>query len=292
VKRSLFVKERRSPQSIAISLAVHALVVAGLASITWYYPIGSLIGLRIPKPVEERVVYVRPSTAAPEGSRASRPRGSTRVSPTAPVPVPLPAPTSIPVGIPTPPPQTAPTTATPGVPGGSGGTGTRAAIGPTTGVEPAIADPRISLQPTPYGAVPKTQAQLNDSALTAIYTGYRDSVIAAKANPDRKPGDWTIDRGNGQKWGWDSEGIRLGKFTVPNAILAAIQTGIGPQGRSINALTDARMNSWTQRDLWEHSQTMSTEDFKTAVKRIRERVDREKAAETKKVVVDTKKVPK
>jgi hypothetical protein len=45
------------------------------------------------------------------------------------------------------------------------------------------------------------------------------------------------------------------------------------------------MASWTQRDLAEHANGMSDADFKAAVKRIRDRVDRERAEEEKRKAV-------
>ena len=287
MKRDLFARKKRSLASIAISVAAHGVLAVALAAITFHIPLAAFLP-QADRPVEVRVSYVR--TPAP---RAGDRNGSERKAPK-PEPVPLPQITEIPttiavppVTIPTPPPPAAP--ATLGVPGGTGAAASNVASNPRLGIEPGIPDPRISTQPLTY-SIPRTTAAMNDSAIRAAFDEYRDSALASAANPKRAPGDWTWDR-DGQKWGWDPNGIHIGKYTIPNAILAALPLKIGPTG-NINALTDARMASWTQRDLWEHAQEMSDADFKAAVKRIRERLDREHAdAEKQKAAAAAAKKP-
>ena len=90
------------------------------------------------------------------------------------------------------------------------------------GVEPAAPDPRIPLAAAPYQPAPRSQAQLADSAVQAAFGVYFDSAKYAAEHPGRQPGDWTKTTADGGKWGWDPGGIRLGKFTIPNAVLAAL----------------------------------------------------------------------
>src|SRR5262249_4636382 len=106
-------------------------------------------------------------------------------------------------------------------------------------------DPRISADPRAAYSSPKSVAARNDSVVASAFLQYRDSVLAAQAHPQRAPGDWTVDR-NGQKWGWDPQGVHLGVITIPNIIFAALPLKVGPTG-NINALTDGRMEAWTQR---------------------------------------------
>jgi hypothetical protein len=121
--------------------------------------------------------------------------------------------------------------------------------------------------------VPLSDRRRADSVIAAVYGLYRDSVIAAQLNAGRDPRDWTWGR-DGNKWGWDTAGIRLGKITIPNLVFAGLKVPI--QGRNTNSITDARVAAWTQRELQLHANSMSQDDFKAAVKRIRDRVDREK----------------
>jgi hypothetical protein len=254
-----------------------------IAAITFDIPLSALLDADRPaRAAATRLVWVRATAERPaprEGQRTASATPGREVS--APPPR-LTAPSAVPTTIPLSPPSAA----VAGVVGVPGGTGTAAtslpgsATNPKLGLEPALPDPRISLQPVQAEPVLRTMAMKNDSVVQSAYAEFRDSVLAHQANKGRAPGDWTIDR-DGQKWGWDPKGIRLGKFTIPNAILAAMPLNIGPQGRNINALTDVRMQSWTQRDLDFHSRAMSDADFKAAVKRIRERVDRERAAQGK-----------
>lgn len=127
--------------------------------------------------------------------------------------------------------------------------------------------------------MPLNTAQRNDSAVKAIFMAYREAAIEAEAHRGRSPRDWTVER-NGQKFGVDSQWVYLGKFKVPSAILAALpfNTG-GVDGSRVMANRNA---AWIQNDIYTHSQGLSEDDFRAAVRRIRERKDREKReSETK-----------
>src|SRR5206468_3502349 len=89
-------------------------------------------------------------------------------------------------------------------------------VGLATGIEPALPDPRVILDPNVVG-FPKSLAQRNDSAMKAIFGIYRDSAQWALDHPDRDPRDWTVTRANGDKWGMDAQYIRLGKYSIPTA---------------------------------------------------------------------------
>jgi hypothetical protein len=155
-----------------------------------------------------------------------------------------------------------------GKPGGVGG----APVGLATGIEPALPDPRLELEVGKY-SFPKTNAQLADSAVHAIFESYRAALIASQANPQRNPRDWTIER-DGKKYGLDSQYIYLGKYKLPSAILAALPFNTG--GVDGSRILQARSADWIRRDIMEHSQGLSEDDFRAAVRRIRERKDKEK----------------
>ncbi len=79
---------------------------------------------------------------------------------------------------------------------------------------------------------------------------------------------------NGQKYGIDSQWVYLGKFKIPSAILAALPLNFG--GVDGHRLIENRNADWIRNDIYTHSQGLSEDDFRAAVKRIRERKDKEK----------------
>lgn len=262
--------ERRKGQRgpIVLSIAIHIVVIALIASITFRYPISALFGPRSDAEVKERIRYVetRPAPREPVGNGSS----ATREPPKRALkPAPLLAPTLTPSTLP---PIAPPTVSVGSVSGTTGGTG-GAPAGVATGVEPALPDPRIELRPSSL-RLPLTQGERNDSAVKAIYYAYREAEIAAEEHKGRDPRDWTFEK-NGQKFGIDSQYVYLGKFKIPSMILAALpfNRGIGVDGTRV---IEARNAQWIQNDIYMHSQGMSEDDFRAAVRRIRERKEREK----------------
>jgi hypothetical protein len=131
-----------------------------------------------------------------------------------------------------------------------------------------------------------------------VFTGVRDSMIAANAAAagQRKPGDWTL-KGPGGKWGMDQSAIRLGKISIPNAVLALLSENLQKnlRGNPIQMAEDRRLAS-IRADLLQHAQREMNEDaFRQAVKDIRARKERERAiragGEAKPVVADPAPVP-
>lgn len=275
---SLTIKKGESRGSLLLSIAIHVVIIVALATITFRYPIGQLIGLpkdRDQKP--ERIQYIAMPRGEPTGNgsqttAAPPPKGVT--------PAPLRAPTAIPTVIP-PIPSNATAGAISGKVGGTGG----ARAGVATGVEPAAPDPRIPLAAAPYQPPPKTRAELVDSAVQAAFGIYFDSAQYAAEHPGRQPGDWTHTTADGQKWGWDPGGIRLGKFTIPNAVLAALPLKVG----SGQSPVEARSREWMYSDIQQHAQQAISEDeFRAAVRRIRERKEKERREKEKAVTADGK----
>lgn len=256
-------KTRRPSGSLLLSVAVHAVVAVVLLNMAFHYDIISLTRPRGPEPTVERIMYVRvapiagggavggASTGAP--AKAERPNTGLVAPPSVPTTVTAPRPAS-------------------GTPGGVvGGTGSGGGIGPATGIVPGVADPRLSVDPRQWYPVPKTQAQRTDSAIQAIIFAYNDSV--AKASGGRAPGDWTFEKGGG-KWGVDGSKIYLGKFAIPSAVLAALPLRI--QGNPGESLND-RLVGTHRGEIAEHAASQYHDvEFKDAVKRIRERKDRER----------------
>lgn len=271
MKASMLGKRQDQKGSIVVSVAVHVVAIALIASITFTYQFSSATKDR--GPVTERIQYVvakpLPPAAVGNGSQEKRAAPKKALAPARLLP-----PTTIPTAIPPVPPPNVSVGAISGTGSGTGG----APNGIATGVEPAMPDPRIELRPNGL-RLPLTQGEKNDSAVKAIYVAYREAELEAESNKGRSPKDWTFEKG-GQKFGLDSQYVYLGKFKLPSAILAALPLNFG--GVNGNRIIEARNASWIQNDIYTHSQGMSEDDFKAAIKRIRDRVDRErKEAEDK-----------
>lgn len=264
--------------SLLLSILIHVFIIIALATITFRYPLGQLIGL--PKDrdhTQERLQYI----ALPRGEPLGNGSRVTATPPARGAPAPLVAPTSVPTAIPTVP---NPNAASGAVSGKTGGTGD-APAGIATGVEPTTPDPRIPLAAAPYRAPVRTPAELADSAVQAAFGVYLDSALYAAQHPGRQPGDWTKTTADGQKWGWDPGGIRLGKFTIPNAVLAALPLKVG----SGMSPVDARNQAWMHSDIMLHAQqSISEDEFRDAVRRIRERKEKERRDKERSVTADGK----
>jgi hypothetical protein len=96
---------------------------------------------------------------------------------------------------------------------------------------------------------------------------------------------------NGQKYGLDSQYIYLGKFKLPSAILAALPLNFNRGGVDGSRIIEARNASWIQNDIYTHSQGLSEDDFRAAVRRIRERKDKERKEAEEKAKASQKATP-
>jgi hypothetical protein len=176
-------------------------------------------------------------------------------------------PTSVPTSIPAPSPAvTKPTE--------EGGTGPLVGGGgPVRGVRPSYSDGRLWSPPSPIIPPPKTVAQTIDSLIADAIAPYNDSVAAAAQRRD--PTDWTIEKG-GYKWGIDRRAIRLGPFSVPTALLAMLPLNI--QGNPTTMERDRTYAAMNRDITWHAQQAINDADFMKAVRSIRERKERERAA--------------
>jgi len=275
VKTSIF--KRRSAASLAASIAIHIAVIVALINIVFRYPLGQLMGISKPDMVPERIQFVRvpPQGTENSGSRATR-EPPKRAASAAPLTAPVVAPTAIPAP--------APVDSTPSQAAGGKGAGFGVSGSPlATGVEPRQPDDRIALESGRVARPSRTTAETVDSIVSLAIGIVRDSI--AIASGQRKPGDWTVKGKDGQTWGWDQNGIRLGKFTIPAPLLALLPLNIGANMSPI----EQRSTAWIRRDVLENAQrTISEDEFRAAVKRIRERKEREKR---QKMVVEVKDQP-
>jgi hypothetical protein len=148
--------------------------------------------------------------------------------------------------------------------------------GPTRGVRPSYNDPRLWLPTGPAVSAPVrplTRADSLHELLADKIRMYNDSVSIANTG-QRAPGDWTVKDKNGNKWGIDQQYIRLGKFSIPTALLAML-----PLNAQANPVLLERSRTMTQmtREIQEQAARASRDDaFKAAVKALRERKDKER----------------
>jgi len=148
--------------------------------------------------------------------------------------------------------------------------------GPTRGIRPIYTDPRVWAAPGDLVVAPKSAKEKLDSAIVSIIQPFNDSV--AVASGQRKPGDWTFEK-DGKKYGIDPQFIRLGKFSIPTAVLAMLPINQGAGG-PVNDRNRAQ-NQLRSDIFWQAQRGMNEVDFKKAVKSIRERKERERAAAEK-----------
>ena len=176
------------------------------------------------------------------------------------------APVSIPTTIPAPSgPVTKPTEEGTGLLVGTGG--------PTRGVRPQYSDPRVWEPPGPVVSAPKSVKQTIDSLIADAIAPYNDSVAAAAQRRD--PTDWTIEKG-GYKWGIDRRAIRLGPVSIPTALLAMLPLNL--QGNPSTMERDRSYAAMNRDITWHAQQAINEADFMKAVRSIRERKERDRAA--------------
>lgn len=148
-------------------------------------------------------------------------------------------------------------------------------------IGPAYADGRLWARPLPLPPrelaqrLSRSSEQLMDSAVTATVQAFLDSIAA---DPNRRRDtlpSWTKEVA-GKKFGLDANHIYIAGLKIPAAVLALIPLPQGniDQSRAYNHLQDLR------RDLQQAAvRAENQEDFKRAIKEIRERKEREREFE-------------
>jgi len=252
--------DRITRGSLAISAALH---VAAGALILWV--------LSIPKPMAwwlatapeahtaaERVRYVTvPSgaltTTRRPGGRARPPRGAEVTAPPTFV-APAVVPNALPIFKPgSPVPEPAPVMSL----GGAG-----------PGISPELHDPRIWIPP---GAVivaprPDNAGLMDTNVMRANLIHLKDSLKMARAAALN-----TTFEAGGHKYGVDSANIYIADYKIPSALLSLFN--IHPTGYA--TVDQAATQRQTMEINYQSARALDAEDFRTAVKRIRERKERE-----------------
>jgi hypothetical protein len=275
MKFTLF--RRRSRRWILLSVAAHVVIIAILAQIAFRYPLGQLLGISEPEVTQEKLVYVALPQAPTEHSGGTRASVPTPTASPAALPQPSSIPTSLPPLVPV---DSARALAAGGIGSGFGVSGS----GLATGLVPREPDDRIELSTGPIIRSSRTMAEDVDSIVSLAIGIVKDSMAIAAAQ--RKPGDWTFKGKDGQTWGMDGKYIYVGKFKIPTALLAMLPLNTAGGGSPIEARTAA----YIRRDVLENAQRAISEDeFRDAVKRIRERKERERRQ--KQIASDAKNPP-
>jgi hypothetical protein len=268
-------RERRPGASLAVSIAVNAAVISA-----FFGAIASREEWDFWRPAKsaevrpERIGFVQ--LPKPEAPVAGRDGGDGRPRTAAPrrrAAAPVTAPTTVPSTLP--PAGEAPAEE----PSGSGeivGQG-----GPVEGIRPTYTDPRLWTRPGAVATAPRTAKERVDSVIADRLAPVRDSMLAAQALAagQRAPGDWTV-KGPGGKWGMDQQNIHLGKVKVPNAVLALLSGNLQKnlRGNPTEFANERRLAEIRQDLLMHANREQSEDEFKQAVKAIRQRKDRERAA--------------
>jgi hypothetical protein len=262
-------RDARSSRALILSIAFHVIVVVVLARVlisptSFWIVFGRQDTAEIPA---ERISFLRLPRASGEPV-AGRSGGDGRPLPATP-PARLVAPTEVPAAIPDLPPVSNPEPET-----GSGplvGAG-----GPAQGIRPTYTGPRVWTAPGEIVSAPKSAKEKLDSAIVSIISPFNDS-IAARAGA-KSPTDWTV-KGPGGKWGIDPQYIRLGKLSIPTAVLGLLPIN---QGGGNPAYDRNRLQNQLHAEIfWQAQRGMNEADFKKAVRSIRERKERERAASGK-----------
>jgi len=240
------------------------------------YPFKSLFSTK-EQPIEpERISFLalpRSGTADSPGKSGGNGRPETPPRVEAP---PIVAPTEVPSTLP----PVAPAAPAPAVGGGEEGTGPLVGRGgPAKGVQPSYSDPRIWVPSAPVVSAPKSADARMDSTVASAVEHARDSIAANSYSPNKfERGDWTFEKG-GKKYGIDNQYVRLGKVSIPLPLLALLP--LNAQGNPIAAQRDKEMASMRAEIQFQSQRALNEQEFRKAVKSLRERKERERQQQEK-----------
>ncbi len=262
---------RRGPASAFVSVVVHVVGIAILIRVA-VVPLHWLGGSRPEEPQATHVNFMQP--AADTGSR-QRAGGDNRAIksnvPTAPLVTPSIIPSTLP---PAPESPKVPAAAAPS----DNGTGAMVGGGgPTRGVVPAYADPRIWSPSDPVPGRAKNSTEKLDSAIVARFERLQDSIRAL--GNTRADGDWTMKGKDGKKYGIDQKYIHLGNFSIPTALLALLPLNI--QGNPTTYENSRRIGNMRAEILQQEARATRDGEFNAAVRELRERKQKERADKAK-----------
>lgn len=290
--------QKRSPKALAVSVGIHiAVAVVFLRLITFGHGLSGFLDFgKSDTETQERVTYVATDPPPVEAVTPATP-------PVASAPQVQQPSVNVPIGVPaavTPPQQAPrPARADTGSGGRSDGTGNGVGeIDPNLkGVRPAFGDPRVWNGARGNGVAPARDGIENlDSIIGFAITSARDSLDSlarAQGKYGRAPGDWTTKDKNGDKWGWDNAGIRLGKVVIPNALLSLLPLN-AQANMSSNYTTFERERrlGLARADIQRMSErSMGEAEFRKLANELRDRRERERRDRLKAPSAPTAPIP-
>jgi hypothetical protein len=152
---------------------------------------------------------------------------------------------------------------------------------PAGRIGPGLGSGRLWVRPLPLppkelaARLQPSRQQLLDSAVTAIVQGYLDSIAREPGADKVSLPDWTTEVA-GTKFGLDSRNIYIAGLKIPAAVLALLPI---PSGGNQQRALDHN-GEWIAEDLRRAAQRATTlDEFKQAVRELRERKKYEKALE-------------
>lgn len=266
-------RQPRNVRAVAVSIILHVVIGSViLQALSVPSVLIELFSTRGQPVVVEQIGFI----ALPRGGGAgATPKAGGDNRP----PVENPAPEAAPLLItPTQEPTTLPETPTGAAKKATGGYGEIIdGGGATRGIRPSYNDPRVWLPSSPVVTapmrLPRTRADSLHDLLADKIRLLNDSIEKAEGS-QRAPGDWTFKDSKGRKYGIDQQYIRLGKFSIPTAVLALLP--LNAQANPI-AMDRQRAMSLMTREIQEQSARATRDDeFRAAVKELRARKDRER----------------
>ena len=271
----------RRLRATALSVGVHLLLAAGLWQALQFPRVIDFLNPRGPaNPLPERLQFLTVSSrSVASGIRTAEQPQNGETAPPRPVSPPeaaKPSPPSAPLSAPPQVPTSLPPAGGPVRIEGPTSGPLVGGLGAVRGVQPGYTEPRIWIE-SPAVSAPALEGEAKlDSAVTAFITAYRDSVAANTYQPNKyERGDWTYTTKDGKKYGIDQRFIRLGKVSIPTALLGLLPMN-QIQGNPIAYERQKRLDAMRVEIIAQAQQAMNEEEFRHAVKQIRERKDRER----------------
>ena len=275
----------RPSASAVLSVGIHAVIIG--SALRWAvlgYPMPDWMDRTGQAPVAQRITFVRSGRGGGPTARASQVAAGTAKRGKAAEAKKLILPLEVPSGVGVLPP--APVVVDEGganAKDAGTGAGGSALAGAIEGMRPALTDGRL-YGPPPRGLggpEPLTSRQRLDSVIGESFTRYRDSIVAVQlaAAGRRDPRDWTYKDKSGRQWGMDPQYIRLGPVSIPTALLALLP--LNQNAPSPSMYESRRIAQLSQEIQFNVSRAMTQEDFNQAVRRTRERKDRERTDQIK-----------
>jgi hypothetical protein len=144
-------------------------------------------------------------------------------------------------------------------------------------LRPDIGEGKLWVPPLPFAPrelaqrLTRSHYELVDSAVTEIVQNYIDSMLASPVPFDAKPPAWTT-KIAGKTFGIDQNYIYLGGLKIPSAILALLPL---PAMSNIDLRSSQRLNDIRADLQYAAARAQNMEDFKRAIRELRERRARE-----------------